>query len=676
MVNRLVSSSSPYLQQHAGNPIDWQPWGPEAFAEARLRDVPVLVSIGYAACHWCHVMAEETFEDESVARLVNRRFVAIKVDREDQPDVDAVFLNATQSLTGQGGWPMTVFCTPQGQPFFAGTYFPPRRQGHTPSFTEVVTVLAEAWAERRDEVLSTADAIVAQLAEINRPSGHPDPVDVWALLGRVADDYDLFSGGFGQAPKFPAATLLDALLIKGEATTLDMAQRTLDAMARGALFDQLGGGFHRYCVDPSWVKPHFEKMLYDNALLLGAYTHGWRRTPEHDVARRTLYQRVVRKVVAWLHDQMLTAGGGLASSLDADSSDIRGMAHEGIYYLWNPDLLRDVLDADDAEWAMKTFQVTGTGTAGFGYSTLQLHVPVDYQRLDEVSERLLEVRRTRFAPARDDKVVASWNGWAIDSLVTAALVFGEPDWLSLARRIAESLWRDLWVAGSLRHSARDQQANAAPGTAEDYGALAGGFAGLAGAIGESVWLDRAVTLLDKALVLFRAEDGGFYDATHDYLLFARPRVLTDQPTPSGTSSMIAALRRVALMAQRPDFLVAADAAATTVRSTLVEHPRFCGAALADALLADGVRQGLAPAVVVVIDPEGDPLNQLSRGAWRMAPFGSVIMTGHPGTTGFAQHFDARIASGGRSLAFVCRGETCFTPTADLAELRDQLWRRC
>ena len=333
MANSLVNSQSPYLQQHAHNPIDWWPWVPEAFDEARRRDVPVLLSVGYAACHWCHVMAHESFEDAAVAALVNEHFVAIKVDREERPDVDAVYMKATQALTGQGGWPMTVFLTPDGRPFFAGTYYPPQPAGGMPSFTQVVTTLADAWATRRDEVLTSADAIVGHVAQEFGVLPDPEQLDITAVLERTSSDFDPVHGGFGRAPKFPAPGLIDALLVTGEPASLDIAQRTLAAMVRGGIHDQVGGGFHRYSVDAGWVVPHFEKMLYDNALLLGAYARGWRRTPQHDAQLRALFERVVRGTVGWLAREMVTPGGAFAASLDADSSDIRGMAHEGIYYV-------------------------------------------------------------------------------------------------------------------------------------------------------------------------------------------------------------------------------------------------------------------------------------------------------------------------------------------------------
>ncbi|MGB7963295.1 MAG: thioredoxin domain-containing protein, partial [Propionicimonas sp.] len=592
-MNRLATASSPYLRQHAANPIDWWPWSEEALAEARERDVPILLSIGYAACHWCHVMAHESFSDAEVAALVNRDFVAIKVDREERPDLDAVYMKATQALTGQGGWPMTVFLTPEGLPFFAGTYFPPQRNGQMPSFSEVVTAIAGAWQDRRAEAAQSARAITEYLAAEFVPTPAPASIDVWATLAKVSADFDPINAGFGTAPKFPAPMLIDALLVKGEPGSLDVAQRTLEAMARGGICDQVGGGFARYSVDAAWVVPHFEKMLYDNALLLGAYVRGWRRTADHDGPLRALFERTVRGIVAWMQREMRLEGGGLAASLDADSSDVRGMPHEGIFYVWTPPLLTDALGPEDAEWAANVFHVTSSGTFEHGLSTLQLRGNPDLGRLAEICDRLLEVRAQRFPPARDDKVVAAWNGWAIDSLVWAATVFDEPAWLDLALETAEALWSVHWVDGGLRRTSLDGVAAQVPGFADDYGAVALGFARLAGALGDSVWLDRARSLLAIALTWFAAPDGGFYDSAADAeQLFARPRDLSDNPTPSGTSSLIAALRLVGLMADDPAYLARADDAAATTLGVTASMPRFAGSALTDLLIADEARTGL------------------------------------------------------------------------------------
>ncbi|MEZ5129266.1 MAG: thioredoxin domain-containing protein [Micropruina glycogenica] len=729
MTNHLASATSPYLLQHAGNPIDWWPWGEDAFEQARRRDVPILLSVGYAACHWCHVMAHESFEDPDVAALVNEHFVAIKVDREERPDVDAVYMKTTQALTGSGGWPMTVFLTPDGDPFFAGTYYPPQPAAGMPSFTQVLTALADAWATRRDEVLASAATIVAHVADEFHALPAPATIDLPTVLAKASADFDAVHGGFGRAPKFPTPGLIDALLVTGEPASVDAAQRTLEAMLRGGIHDQVGGGFHRYSVDAGWVVPHFEKMLYDNALLLGSYTRAWCRTADHDHGLRVLFERAVRGVVRFLADDLQIEGGGFASSLDADSCDIRGMVHEGIYYVWSPELLVDALGETDAEWAAGVFHVTEVGTFEHGLSTLQLRGTPDWARLDGVLDRLREVRSTRFAPARDDKLVAAWNGFAIDALVNAAMVFGEPDWLTLAERAAGATWA-LWTGDELRRTAIDGVPGDAPGMAEDYGALALGLARLAGS-------DRIVGVARSRRLAARrgarscdAGDGGFYDApaTDGLRPFARARDTSDNPTPSGTACLVTALRLVALLADRPDFADRADAAARTVHGMVEAAPRFAGWALADALIADQGRGGLTPAVAVIVTPPqsgqgdsepGEPSSEsrhpgerrdlptdasseslptdassesrhpgerrdlptevggvsaLAQAAWRMAPSGTAIVAGPEGTRGFAQHFDDRPAGAG-GTAYVCRGTVCFAPASTIKGLRTALWQR-
>ncbi|WP_226996732.1 thioredoxin domain-containing protein [Tessaracoccus aquimaris] len=343
MVNRLSESSSDYLRQHAHQGVDWWEWSPEARAEAVARDVPILLSIGYASCHWCHVMSHESFDNPEVAAYINEHFVPIKVDRQQLPDVDAVFMTATQAMNnGNGGWPMTAFLTPEAKPFFTGTYFPPEPQPGMPSFMQVLGAMADGWHSRRDKLRGSADYIVATLAAQDDAASEAAP-DLRNAVDEVEKQFDLIHGGFGTAPKFPAPTLLDALLVKGDPKSLEIAQRTLESMARGGIYDQVGGGFHRYAVDPGWVVPHFEKMLYDNALLLGTYVRGWRRTADHDEGLRALYERTAYGIVEWLEREMVSEEGAFISGLDADSCDIRGAVHEGIFYLWNPELLDDAL---------------------------------------------------------------------------------------------------------------------------------------------------------------------------------------------------------------------------------------------------------------------------------------------------------------------------------------------
>ncbi len=675
MSNHLSSATSSYLKQHADHPIDWWPWCEDALAEARRRDLPLLISLGYSACHWCHVMAAESFEDPEVAEIVNRYFIPIKIDREEHPDLDAIYMTATQALTGQGGWPNTVFATPDGDPFFAGTYFPPEPRDGLPSFRELCETIGTAWQERRDEMESTAAAVAESLQGVVAGGGETAKSNAIDVIKTIADSYDMINSGFGAAPKFPNPTLLDALTVKGETGSLEMAQLSAEAMARGGIFDQVGGGFHRYATDASWAIPHFEKMLYDNALLLGAYCRVWRRTPVHDPAKRDLFERVIYSTISWLLDEMGLSGGGFAASLDADSPDKAGVTFEGIYYLWSIDLLIDALGPEDGAWAAKQFHVTTEGTYGAGLSTLQILGSTDWGRVNRVLPILKEDRDQRARPCRDDKVVAAWNGWLIDSLVTAAMLFREQEWLDSALRCARYLWDTHVVGDELRRVSVDGVAHTVPGVTEDYAAVALGFARLAGACGDPIWLERAQWCLDQVIARFSADDGGFYDAAQQ--VFLRPRDLRDNPTPSATATMIQALRLVGLLSCRDDYLNRADSALETCDSVMAEYPRHAGWAVQEYLITDEARKGLKPAQVVVVDADGDPFSLLNCAVWRMAPAGSALVCARPGTSGFGHLFDQReTSSDGQAQAFICRGTVCFEPVTDYNELRDPLWTRC
>ena len=669
MPNRLANSASDYLLQHAHQQVDWWEWGEQASAHAAETDKPILLSVGYASCHWCHVMSHESFDDASIAALINEHFVPIKVDRQQHPDVDAVYMAATQAMNhGSGGWPMTAFLTPEGKPFFTGTYFPPEPGRGMPSFRQVLEAMSKAWRERRDDLVATAEQIVGYLSAASGPQQHDAAPDLRTALDSLEADFDMIHGGFGTAPKFPPATVLEALLVKGEPRSLEMAQRTLEAMARGGICDQVGGGFHRYSVDAGWVVPHFEKMLYDNALLLGAYVRGWRRTADHDAGLRALLERTSRGTVDWLEREMRLESGAFASALDADSCDIRGAVFEGIFYAWNEELLVDTLGEEDGLWAAEVFHVTAGGTFEDGLSVLQLRGRPDFARLDDVCARLLQAREGRFRPATDRMVVAAWNGLTISSLVAGAMVFNEPRWLDLALAAAQYLVDVHIVDGDLHRSSLEGVVGEAVGAAEDFGAVAEAFATLAGATGDSGWLRHAEALVDRALELFGHADGGFHDAP-DTGLFDRPRSLTDHVTPSGTSALVAALRSVGLMAERDDLLVRADAAARTTWGAVASSPRFAGAALADMFIADEARRGLKPATVVVTTD--DPFDELARASWRLAPAGSVVLAAHPGAEGFKTLLEGR----GERAAYVCRGTVCFEPVTDYNNLKTPLWSR-
>lgn len=664
MAERLANAGSTYLRQHVGDLVDWWPWGDEALAQARELGRPLLISIGYATCHWCHVMSTESFQDPKIAKFINENFIAVKVDRQERPDVDAAYLQATLQLTGSAGWPMTLFATPDGTPFFAGTYYPPEPRPGTPSFREVLEAIQGAWENRHDEVVESAAAIAVQLDEATDP---PEAkLDLWRALDRIAEDFDPINGGFGISPKFPAASLVDALLVKGDPKSLDMAQRSLDAMLRGGIHDQIGGGFHRYAVDAAWVVPHFEKLLVDNALLLGSYLRGWRRTADHDDTLRALLEHTAYGIVGFLDRELKLPSGAFAAGLDADSCDIRGVVHEGIYYLWNQELLVDALGEEEANWASHVFHVTRQGTFEDGLSTLQLRGRPDFAHLEAVGEKLLGEREERFRPATDSLVVAAWNGWLIESLCWGAMLFNEPSWLASATAAATYLWETHWDESRLARTSFEGVAGS-HGQADDYGAVAAAFATLSGILGDSTWLRRGEALLDAAMAKFRAEDGGFYDAEPG--VFLRTRSFTESASPTGCAALIAALRQVGAMAGRDDLLAAADSAAATMVPALIESPRFCGAALADAFVSDEARRGLGRAVAVVVTD--DPFDELARATWRLAPAGTVIIAAKAETSGFAHHLAGRT----EGAAYVCRGSVCFEPVTNYEELKDPLWRR-
>jgi uncharacterized protein YyaL (SSP411 family) len=647
MPNRLASATSPYLLQHADNPVEWWEWGEEAFAAARQRGVPVFLSVGYAACHWCHVMAHESFEDEATAAQLNADFVSIKVDREERPDVDAVYMEVTVAMTGQGGWPMTVVLDHDGNPFFAGTYFPDRPRGGQPSLRQVLTALREAWRDRQDEVRRVGDDVRRHLArDLARSGTALTPQDLDTAVDGLEADFDERYAGFGGAPKFPPSMVLELLRRRGsDPRAQRMLDRTLEAMARGGIHDQLGGGFARYSVDAAWVVPHFEKMLYDNAQLVGLY------------ARRggDLGDRVARGIADFLLRELRTPEGGFASSLDADSE-----GEEGRFYVWTPTQLVEVLGEDDGRWAIELFAVTGTFE--HGSSTLQLpRDPEDPDRYERVRALLLTAREQRVRPARDDKVVAAWNGLAVSGLCDAGRLLGEEQYVDAALR-AGGLLADLHVAdGRLRRVSRDGRVGAPAGVLEDYGAVAGGFLSLCGLAGDEQWLQRATSLLDVALELFRAPDGGFFDTPADgERLVTRLCDPGDNASPSGASATIHALLTAHALTGESRWLDAADQALATVADIGRRAPRFAGWSLAAAQsLADG-----APEIAVVgpAGPERDALERRAR-AWP----GAVVVVADRAGRGVPL-LEGRDAVDGRPAAYVCHHHACRAPVTSVADL--------
>ena len=648
MPNRLADSTSPYLQQHRDNPVDWWEWGPEAFAEAERRNVPILLSIGYAACHWCHVMAHESFEDDATAEYMNAHFVNVKVDREERPDVDAVYMEAVQAMTGHGGWPMTSFLTPKGEPFFCGTYWPNERKHGMPSFGEVLQSVAQTWEQRRDEVLEAGADVVRRLSE--RPPSTTTAEVTPDLLDKAAaslrSTYDTASGGFGSAPKFPPSMVLEFLLRRHARTgqDLDLVEGTCEAMARGGMYDQLAGGFARYSVDRHWVVPHFEKMLYDNALLLRVYVHWWRSTGS-ETARR-----VALETGDFLLRDMRTPEGGFASALDADTDGV-----EGLTYVWTPEQLVEVLGDDDGAWAAKQMNVTSGGTFEHGSSVLQrLQEPDDLERYERLRAALLAARVERPQPTRDDKVVAAWNGLAIAALAEGGVLLDRPDWVQAADECADLLLQLHWVTDEqrLRRVSRDGVVGAHAAVLEDYADYAEGLLALHQVTGDAGRLDGAKHLLRIVLEQFPDGTGGFYDTAHDAeQLVRRPQDPTDNATPSGLAAAAGALLTYAALTGSEPHRSAAEAALATVAPLFARHARFAGwaCAVAEALVA-------GPAEVAVVD-RPDLLAVARRGT---SP-GAVVVTSGP-------LLEGRPAG----AAYVCRGFTCDAPTTDEARLREQL----
>ncbi|NEA32086.1 thioredoxin domain-containing protein [Streptomyces sp. SID13031] len=652
--NELGKSTSPYLRQHAENPVHWREWSEAVFAEARERDVPVFLSVGYSACHWCHVMAHESFEDEATAAYLNENFVCVKVDREERPDVDAIYMQATVAMTGQGGWPMSVFLTPAAEPFFCGTYFPSEPRHGMASFRQVLESLVNAWQTKRADIDKVGRSVVEQLgARTAAAEGVIDEATLERAVALLKVDFDPVDAGFGRAPKFPPSMVLDFLLRHhrrtGSAEALEMVAQTGERMARGGLYDQLAGGFARYSVDGQWVIPHFEKMLYDNALLLDVYTQWWAITED------PLAKRVATETADFLLAELRTPEGGFASALDADTE-----GEEGRYYVWSPDELRRLL-GDDVDWVIDLCDVTGTFE--HGTSVLQLRRdPDDQPRWQKVQAVLRDARRARTYPGRDDKVVAAWNGLAITALARAGVVLEKREYVEAAV-VAAGLIRDVHVdqAGILRRTSRDGVVGGAYGVLEDYAAFAQACLTLLGVTGDEEWLELAQSLLDRVLQQFVA-DGNFYDTAGDAeALIWRPQDATDNASPAGVSLAAEALTTLASVTGSARYEAAAQQALQLSTSIITRAPRFAGRALA---VAETIASG--PLEIAVVGES----EELIRVAVKDAPWGTAIATGLPGSE--VPLLAGRGLVGGEPAAFVCQKFTCRLPIVLPEDLRREL----
>ncbi|TQF73914.1 thioredoxin domain-containing protein [Rhodococcus spelaei] len=666
--NTLGGATSPYLRQHADNPVHWQQWGPDALAWAAERDVPILLSVGYSACHWCHVMAHESFEDEATAAVMNENFVCIKVDREERPDLDAIYMNATVATTGHGGWPMTCFLTPEAEPFYCGTYYPQTPRGGMPSFTQVLEAITETWRERRDDVQQASASIAAEL----RAGGAGVPAATAPLTAELLDaavatvlrDEDTERGGFGGAPKFPPSALLEGLLRgyerTGDGRVLAAVQRTAAAMARGGIYDQVGGGFARYSVDAEWVVPHFEKMLYDNAQLLRVYAHLGRRTGS------PLALRVAAETAEFMLRELRTDTGCFASALDADTDGV-----EGLTYAWTPDQLIEALGFEDGIWAAGLLAVSSAGTFEAGTSVLQLPSdPDDPERWEAVRAKLFEARSARPQPGRDDKVVTAWNGLTVTALAEAGAGLGRPDWTAAAAGCARYLLDEHLVDGRLRRASLGGVVGDAAAVLDDHAALATGLLALHQATGELEWLTRAQEIVTLALEHFADPDepGCWFDTADDAeRLIARPRDPFDGATPSGASSIAEALLAATALSEPENSARYAAAAAETLQRGVPLLARVARSAGHWLAVAEASVRG--PVQVAVATDGGE--SALLDAARRAAPGGVIVLGGAPDS---APLLADRPLVDGASAAYICRGFVCDRPVTAPNDLIEALGR--
>ena len=672
MANQLQHETSPYLLQHAHNPVDWYPWGDAALSRSRGEGKPILLSIGYAACHWCHVMERESFEDVETAALMNEHFVCIKVDREERPDIDAIYMQATQAMTGQGGWPMTVFLTPDGEPFYAGTYFPPDDRHGMPSFRRVMLGVADAWRNRQDSVTRTA----AQMRELYKASTErtraTGPLGE-ELFTRAAaglrQRYEPVYGGFDGAPKFPPTMALDFALRHwartGDEQALAMVSHTFQQMARGGIYDQVGGGFSRYSVDAQWLVPHFEKMLYDNALLVRLGAHLWQATRDDEV------ERITRQTLGWLAREMMSPEGGFYSSLDADSE-----GHEGRYYVWDATELRSLL-GEDADLLSAYWGVTAQGNFE-GRNILNVpHQPdafaetygvtvPELRTAIERAERILyEARERRVRPGRDEKILAGWNGLMVRGIADAARVFRDEDIERMAVRSGEFLFTALVKDGHVMRTYKEGVAKI-PGFLEDHAALGLAAVALYNLTFDARWLDRAIQMGDEIVARFWDDDTqAFFDTASDgEQLVTRPRDVTDNAMPSGTSLAVELLLILGDLTGRREHVVKATHVLETVAEPMARYPTAFGHALGAADLA--VRGAIE---VVIVGDTADARFVALKRVVSEEYLPSLILAGGQAT-------DSNVLLAGRGAstptAYVCRNNTCDLPATDPAELRSQL----
>ena len=673
MTNRLADESSPYLLQHATNPVDWYPWGADAFSEARATDRPVLLSVGYAACHWCHVMAHESFEDPATATIMNTLFVNVKVDREERPDVDGIYMQAVQAMTGRGGWPMTVFLTPDGEPFYGGTYFPPTDMQGIPSFSRLMQSVSNAWSTRRDAVQATTATLRELYANASAPltpSATIGPDTCVTAANVLLKLYDRDQHGFGDAPKFPQTMALDFLLRHGtrygDERILSAVTDSFLAMARGGIRDQIGGGFARYSTDRAWIVPHFEKMLYDNALLARLGVHLVQSTGSDEI------ERVTRDTLDWALREMTGAEGGMFASIDADSE-----GEEGRFYTWTRDELRAALGSDfriaEIAYGISASDnfdgrtiLTSPLPLEIVAARLELSVEEADAQLARVRETLFTTRATRIAPATDHKRVAAWNGLMLAALSDAARVFDDARYRVTARRLADFLQRDMIRDDRVSRTWLDG-VQKSPGFLEDQAGVAAGFLAL---YTDTASLDalQVARALSNAMVrdFWDADARSFYDTARDHdALITRPRELTDNATPCGSSMACDVLLHLAALDDRPDYVAIVAQLLDAVAAPMMEHPLGFGHWLG---VAD--RKIFGAVQVAVID--GAANASALRDTVRQMYVPALVLARGPAGDGAPALVQGRIALDGAGTAYVCRDSTCELPTSDAAEMARQL----
>jgi len=669
MPNHLAQETSPYLLQHANNPVDWYPWGEDAFARARSEDKPVLLSIGYSACHWCHVMAHESFENAETASLMNELFVNIKVDREERPDIDSIYMEAVQALIGSGGWPLTVFLTPAGKPFWGGTYFPPEDRHGLPGFPKVLQAAANAYRDRRSDIERATNELLAAISKNTERTTVTEPLTADILEKAclaLKHDFDSQNGGFGTAPKFPQPMVLEFLLRyfrrSGDKSYLEMVELTLEKMAEGGIYDQLGGGFHRYATDSSWLVPHFEKMLYDNALLSRVYLHAYL------ITGNPLYRRIVEETIDYMLREMTAPDGGFYSTQDADSEGV-----EGKYYLWTLDEIIQALGEEQGKIIGDYFGATHEGN--FEGSNI-LHVSNGEQeppnKIEQAKSALLKKREKRVKPSRDDKVLASWNGLMLSSLAEAAIVLDRRDYLEAAVANATFLMNSMILDGHLKRAYKDGVAKI-NGYLEDYAVVIEGFLGLHQATSSGSWLRQAIKLAEKMIEVFWDEGAKtLYDtgATHENL-FMRPRNITDSPLPSGSSAATLVLLKLARLTGSERFQQVASQSLRAVRDYLERYPL----GFANWLCALDFYLS-TPREIVIVGPGNSPatsgLLRAVYSVWLPDKVVAAYDPDDPNRISELKLFEDRQMINNQPTAYVCENYTCKLPITDPSLLTGQL----